>query len=930
MAGQGREYVVVDLETTGLDPLRDEIIEIAAVRVRRGLIVERFSTLVACDQQLSPEIVALTGISQEMLAGQPQLEAVLPEFADFVAEAELIAHNAEFDAAFLHQHWPDQRPWLDSLTLAQIVYPTAPSFSLANLTARLGIDNDQAHRALSDALATAELFIRAEKELERLPVQAKADLLQLAEGDVNPLGELIRRKCSQVGAAAREPAAPRQPAPVARVVDEEYQLDLAELGRYLGEDSLYRQRLADFEDRPQQLKMSLAVGRALNQRGALLVEAGTGTGKSLAYLLPAALFSLGSGAQVAISTHTRNLQEQLLHKDIPMLSRLLDRELRAAVVKGRGNYLCRRLYAYLLSDPPANMRYFLMRVAVWRANGGIDGGELNLSSYDKWKWQRLSAAKENCVPFCPHARRNSCLVQRVRAEAGRADIIILNHSLLVANAAVENGFLPPLPHLIIDEAQHLEGAAEDQLTAAVDIFEVLNLLSRLTRREKGKQVGALPALRKYAAKLSPEAMSQLAERVLDDLERDVGQVIEAAERLFDLVNACLRAEAAANAYYPARVRILERHRYSGDWNLAEQAGEECAAALNSLARNCFRLLDVVSGQEDEAEEERAKPPGSEELFGVGTLAREMAATVQTCVAGADDNYVSWAEFPDQSKRPSLRAAPIEIDRLLYENLYQPTQTLVMTSATLAAGRDFHYFRRRLGLDLLDQPPDELVLASPFFYRDQALFTIVNDLPDWSKCGEIVAAEAVGQALIPLLTASQGRAIVLFTSHHQLKAVFERIRTPLRAAGITLLAHGVSGEPSGLLERLKKEENCCILGANSFWEGVDVIGSALSLIVVVRLPFWPPNSPLAASRMERIEAEGRSSFYDYSLPQALVRFKQGFGRLIRSSQDSGVFCVLDRRIVEKGYGSRFIRALPDMRRVTGSSQEVAARIAAWLG
>ena len=195
---------------------------------------------------------------------------------------------------------------------------------------------------------------------------------------------------------------------------------------------------------------------------------------------------------------------------------------------------------------------------------------------------------------------------------------------------------------------------------------------------------------------------------------------------------------------------------------------------------------------------------------------------------------------------------------------------------------------------------------------------------------MAAIEAISASLIKLLAASRGRAIVLFTSHYQLKAVFDRIKQPLHEQGVTVLAHGVSGAPSGLLSRLKAEENVCILGANSFWEGVDVSGSALSLLVVVRLPFWPPNTPIAQARMERIEAEGRSPFNDYSLPQALIRFKQGFGRLIRSDQDSGVFCVLDRRIVEKYYGGRFVRALPDMRRVVGSSDEIADEIGRYLG
>ena len=921
------EYVVIDLETTGLDIMNESIIEIAAVKVRRGLIVDSFSSLVACDEPIRPEIEQLTGISTEMLAGQPELSEILPQLSEFVGGADIVAHNAEFDSSFLHRFWADGRQWLDTITLAQIAWPCFPSYSLANLCLYLGIDNEAAHRALGDAMATAELLIAIEKQLDALPLLARQDILKLCAGDDSPTGDLLRRKCGQVGETPTPEGRMRQEKPPAREVNEDYCIDLEQIASLIGPDSSFPERIDGFEERPQQLKMALAVAKAFNSDGRLLVEAGTGTGKSLAYLLPAALYSQGSGGQVAVSTHTRNLQEQLLNKDIPMLSRLLDRPVKAAVIKGRSNYLCRRLYQYLLNEPQDSLRYFLMRVAVWRATTKTgDGGELTLTSYDRWKWQRVCASRENCAPFCPYSRKGSCVVQRVRNDAAAADIIILNHSLLIANAAIEKGFLPELPYLVVDEAQHLEGAAEDQLTSGVDIFSTLDLLGRLTRREKGRSAGAVASLRRSLPGFIAGPMWDMAQRQLDDIENDCELVIREAESFFDLLASFRRPEERI-AYYPHKVRILPSHRESGDWQLIVQQGESFADQLEALSRHCFLLLDLINDGEDKSEQEPL--PGRDELFSAANLSRDLAGTIIACLQ-QDDNYVAWVEFPDATKKPSVNIAPIELGELLDMCLYQEKKSLVMTSATLAAGRDFSYFKHRLGLDRLDTPPAELVMPSPFHYRDQALFTVVNDLPDWSRCSEVAAIEAISGALIQLLSASKGRAIVLFTSHFQLKSVFEHIKQPLAQQGITVLAHGVSGAPSGLLARLKAEENVCILGANSFWEGVDVSGSALSLLVVVRLPFWPPNTPIAQSRMERIEAEGRSAFNDYSLPQALIRFKQGFGRLIRSDQDSGVFCVLDRRITEKYYGARFVRALPDMRRVVGTTEEIAAEISRYLG
>ncbi|MBO7668190.1 MAG: hypothetical protein J6T26_06995, partial [Firmicutes bacterium] len=682
-----KEYVVIDLETTGLDILNESIIEIAAVKVRRGLIVDSFSTLVACDTPLRPEIEALTGITSEMLLGQPELIEVLPELTEFIGEADIAAHNAEFDSSFLHRFWADGRQWLDTITLAQIAWPCFPSYSLANLCIYLNIDNESAHRALGDAMATAQLLIAIEKQLDALPLAARQDILKLCEGDDSPTGQLLRRKCGQVGEAAPETGRRAEKLPP-RKNNEDFRIDLDQITSLIGPDSACPERIEGFEERPQQLKMALAVAKAFNSDGRLLVEAGTGTGTSLAYLLPAALFSQGSGCQVAVSTHTRNLQEQLLHKDIPMLSKLLDRPVKAAVIKGRSNYLCRRLYKYLLNNPQDNLRYFLMRVAVWRASSQTgDGGELTLTSYDRWKWQRVCASRENCAPFCPYSRNGSCLVQRVRSEAAAADIIILNHSLLIANAAIEKGFLPELPYLVIDEAQHLEGAAEEQLASGVDIFATLDLLGRLTRKERGRAAGALASLRRHLPTALSETLWELAERQLDNIENDCDAVIQEAESFFDLLAGSFRQPEEKIAYFPHKVRILPRHRDSGAWQLILQQGESFAAQLEALSQHCFRLLDLLNDGDDKTEQERV--PGSEEVYSAANLSRELAGTVNACLQ-ENDNYVAWVEFPDAGKKPSVNIAPIELGELLDLCLYQEKRSLVMTSATLAAGRDFTY------------------------------------------------------------------------------------------------------------------------------------------------------------------------------------------------------------------------------------------------
>ncbi len=928
MSIKAREFVVVDLETTGLNAEDDEIIEIAGVKLQRGILTEEFHSLVQCKKSIPKEVSVLTGIDNAMLVDAPRLEDVLADFSAFVGDAELVAHNANFDRTFLIKYWPDERLWLDTLTLSQIVFPTESSYSLTSLTASLAITNETAHRALSDARAEAELFIKITDALTDLPPQAKEDILKLCEEDNTPMGQLLRRRCQMPGEGKDEKQSLERRSRQ-RVIHENYVLDLQELEDYLGSNSKYQQRLDNFEARPQQLQLSQAVGETFNRRGCLLAEAGTGTGKSLAYLLPAALYAAGSGRQIAISTHTRNLQEQLLNKDIPMLGKLLDRPVAAAVLKGRSNYLCRRLYGHYLEQSPENMRYFLMRIAVWRAISKTgDGGELCLTAYDRWKWQRICASRENCADFCPFAKKNGCLVQRARAKAAEADILILNHSLLVANAAIEKGFLPDLPFLVIDEAQHLEHAAEDQLSSRIDIFALVNMAARLKRKEKKREAGAIAQLGKYAQDVVDGNLTDTILKSLEEIDASVDRMILTGEQFFTALSDFFLPDVGKETFFPAKIRIRSQHRGQVDWPLLHQLGDGLTGELMKLSSSCFRLLDVVLGYARE-EDETARPAGCDELQVAASEAREMASTLLGCLDEHNEDYVTWVEYIDREKRPSLNMAPIEIGQLLYDCLYQDVEAIVFTSATLAAGKDFSYFKHRHGLDLLAEKPRELMMLSPFHYQDQAVFTIVNDLPDWSRCPEVTAVEMISRALIRLLAASNGRAIVLFTSHYQLKAVYQRVQKPLAEQGVTVLAHGISGDPSSLLYRLRREEKCCILGANSFWEGVDVIGDALSLIVVVRLPFWPPNTPIAACRMERIEAEGKSSFNDYSLPQALIRFKQGFGRLIRSHGDQGVFCVLDKRIIEKTYGRKFIQGLPDMRRIVGSVDEIAAVVEKWL-
>ncbi|MCL1817094.1 MAG: exonuclease domain-containing protein [Clostridiales bacterium] len=930
VATKANEYVIVDVETTGLDANMDELIEIAAVKVRRGLVVEEFSTLVKPQRPIPSFISGLTGIHDEMLAQSPSPYEAVNSLAVFIGNAEIAAHNASFDSAFIARYWFNKRLWLDTITLLQVAYPCAPSYSLANLCAYLQIENVHAHRALDDARATAALFLCACKQLSKLPDQAKKDLLLLAENIDAPLENIIRRHCSILSGAKQWVADKSEETPLSNIIiDRDYCISLKEIQSFFGQNGLCKQRLKGFEYREAQLKMAEQIAISLNEGKFLLAEAGTGTGKSLAYLLPAALYVLNSRQKIAVSTHTKNLQEQLLHKDIPLLEQLLQQPIQAVVLKGRANYLCRRLYKGQLRHTEDNMRVFLMRVAAWLPDSPAgDGSELNLNSYDKGRWQRICASRENCDASCKNFKGN-CFVNKVRREAEKADIFILNHALLLAGAAIDNTFLPSLSKLIIDEAHHLEKTAEDRFTTQADHYGIQQLLSRLRR---GRGGGLLESLLRQAEALPDLDMQKRNLRnKLESLYEAIEQTGRESEQFFILLQQVFLAEAALDSYMPARLRLLPRHRSYLAWPDLSGLGQSLGALLSALSRDCLKYAEALL---EFAHNSDYEFNGREELLSIALNCQDIATTIGRYMSEPTDtgydNMVRWLEFAAKDKLPGLNMAPVEVGELLKATLYDHTESLVFTSATMTTGgNSFNYFKQRLGLDLLNEPPLEMLLPSPFFYREQALFTVCTSLPLWNKVPEVVAVEALAGVLLPLLTASRGRALVLFTSHAQLKAVYVLLRDPLAEQGITLLAHGISGEPSLLLARLMREDRCAILGAASFWEGIDVLGSALSMVVIVRLPFLPPNTPTVAARVERIEAKGGNSFYEYSLPQAMLRFKQGFGRLIRSVEDSGVFCVLDKRIVEKSYGRMFQKSLPEMKRLTGDAGELAKQIADWL-
>ncbi len=937
-------YIVIDLETTGLNPTSAEIIEIGAVKVSDGQITESFQTLVRCRQPLTLEISTLTGITEDMLADAPPLEAALQALENFAGNLDFwVAHNKDFESAFLNPLLERQPAWLDTIDLAKIALPQERYFRLGHLIDVLQIEHNRLHRALADAEATARLLLILLNRLLAMPEALWQEWLQICANLALPLAVLMRSLHRQrppqttafpsdFTAAPAEPAPSERPEPI-----EGYRLPPQKITDFF--QQLPARADADFELRPEQIKMSEMVGKAFNEKQVLLAEAGTGTGKSLAYLLPAALWAQGSHNQVIISTNTINLQEQLLNKDIPLLSRQLGQDFKAVVLKGRSNYLCQRKWQALRTQAGADTLALYLRLAHWlRLSPSGDFSELNLWGSELELMQDLTAASETCVNYNCKMQRGHCFVSRIRRKAQQADLLILNHSLLVTAAQLgdqlaenENGgILPPAHYLIVDEAHQLPAVAQRQFSQRFSSQQIRHSLGKHWQRLRPYEL--LRTLRKLPAAATIAGKLEKAVRAYEE--------ITPASAAFDEISANLLPPSQ----WERRSLRIEKQRFDTElWQPVENALGNLFFELKQFANALHDLFLEINDNDDPYFSLDAVAALQTMLANVN----ELLAAAQIIIDGKNsqaepgcENCVIWLEkapqnnnnpgAPPDNSPPEWWIAPYDIRPLLNRCIYQDKEAIIFTSATMATAQDFGYFSSELGLALQELEVQSCLLPSPFDYQHNARLFLANDIDDYTKNSEFATAQQLAEAIARLTRAANGRTLALFTSYQQLNAVYTLLQPMLLDTDIQLLAHGHSGGRNFILETMQSNPQTCVLGVNSFWEGVDIKGANLSLLIIIRLPFAPPGTPVLEAKFEQIRQQGGNPFREYSLPQAVIRFKQGFGRLIRSKEDRGVCCVLDQRIWhKKSYGKHFLRSLPEMPAKICSTAEMAEEIRQFL-
>ena len=919
------QIVVIDTETTGLDPARDRVIDIGAVRLGADLqVAATWSTLVDPECALPLQITRLTGIAAADLAGAPTFARAYVELREFVGEALVVGQNVAFDLAMLGAAAarcgapPLRVPSFDTLAASLLLFPEIDRHGLAAMAVTLGL-GEPPHRALPDAEVTAALL----DALRRRAATLTADERRLFEAaDWAPLTLL-----DGLPPLAASPAPPsrtdgeRRPAQTTPIPADArpaaLACDAADWQVALGEGGALSTTLDGFVVRPGQVEMAAAVAGMLASGGLGLFEAGTGMGKSLAYLLPAAFRAAACGERVTISTKTKALQRQLAERELPLVASCLPQGFRWTLLMGRENYLCRRRLDEAIAAAGDGLPERDRLLALAWLLGRVRRGEVDVSALPYGATQTLPALAETArelrasAASCLAGRcgsRGACLWRRARTEARAAHLVCVNHALLLTGGDT----LPPFDDLVVDEAHLLPDEAVSAFSESVDKALADELLGEARGRHGHRPLAAVCRL--AAGKVASDAAAALgsaadgfehAARVMPSLAHGLGAAIDALATAIDEPDS----DTTTTELYGRTLRLTP--------GLQEQPlFDTFAAACDALAAALAELAQAASATAEALPEEHRERPRAVAL---GADAAAAARLLTDVTRRPPANLVFWAELPGRHglgpARPgpptgrawSLNCAPLSPAPLVRERLWDRLRSGVLVSATLGVAGSFAYYRGEAGL-ATDLDVSERVFRSPFDFRRQATLVLEHDPTTRYRADEQPARLAARLRRLTELTG--GRLLALFTNRREVEAVATLIGAHIEDEGVVLLAQGVHGSAAALAEEFRSHPATVLLGVDALWTGQDFPGDALVCLVIARLPF-PRQDARFEARRQTAGDEGRDWFREFYLPEAVLRFRQGFGRLIRTETDAGVVVVLDHRLTQKSYQREFLESLPEI-------------------
>ncbi len=947
------DFVVIDLETTGLEPTQDKIIEIGAVRFVNGVEKETFETLIDPERPIPDFITKLTGISDDQVKDSPKIDDKFEELQSFIGHSPLIGHQVNFDISFLeyhlrqvHQdfdHWENDAQKfkyltnlrIDTLFLSRIFLPFLPKFKLGAVANYFEINLENAHRATEDARATGLIFLELIartvacdipllKSIIRLLYRKSArvknyfqpildaKIAQNIEVSTAGLAENITyaQEFYNIIGEADYIAEPIEMEVANQPVDDQ------KIVQYLSHEGSLSQLIDNYEERDQQVTMARVVADSFSNGNFLVAEAGTGTGKSMAYLLPSVEWAVTNRAnreRVVISTNTKNLQEQLFFKDIPSVYAISDQKFKAVLLKGKSNYLCLDKWKATLIDMDQRLtgaeRTRILPLLLWAEQtqtGDIsenNGFQLN---QNLGLWTKLIAENNYC-PGRTCKFYNDCFLMRARNNARRADIVVVNHSLLFSDVVTDNSILGEYHNIVIDEAHNIEKTAADYLGVRFNWWSFRNAYYKLYEEEPRK-TGALVQLEfRMSQTHLPDHIASPLFKGISRLKTECIGLKRTTRSFFNELSQALRLKHAKSGENGNDEKKIRYHKNFRPFNDLSNLIDELKISLQNTRKRLSDILEVFV--DIRADSFQFQDQIHREFISIESELENLFEAFEFCLKAENDQHVYWLELPfrKESNDVTFYAVPLNVAELLKNQVYDNLNTAIFTSATLTVNESFNYFKQRVGLDLLkNREIQSTILGSPFDYDSQIMLG-VSDYLDDPRSERFV--DQLAEMIKETHKNHSTGMLALFTSYSTLNHLYQQLKQYFEGEKILLLAQGKSGSRTNIINQFREYQNSILFGTDSFWEGVDVPGEALELLLITKLPFDVPTEPLIAARMEKIKQSGGNPFMDYAVPEAIIKFRQGFGRLIRHKEDFGAVLVCDNRLSRMQYGSQFLNSLP---------------------
>ncbi len=902
--------IFLDIETTGLKFDSDKIIEIGALKIKNGKVIERFHSLINPRVPIAFFITRLTGLKEEDLISKPTIQQKAKELFVFLNRHPIICHNASFEKGFLSAIKGSalENTFFDTCEIAALLYPTLPSHRLESLLKFFKIKDTEAHRALIDAEDTFKvwksLFINLTSvDLERIRMMNKifsktnlpikkifSDLVRFLEKYSN--GKSKEQEISSLSSKINTEGENRICPPQGRQqINKEIIKEIFKTGGSLS------QTMKDYEMREEQMLMSGCVAEAFNQDKYLTIEAGAGVGKSLGYLIPCVIFSVNNKEKIVISTNTKNLQDQLTQKDIPLLKRILKMNFKTALIKGRENYLCLRKLEELLADCrhfDDEGKFALVYLISFKCMS-MEGQLSDISPYLLRKNKYLANFVKFLVselPFCLREKCSyfkQCFYHRMVRRAQEANILVANHALIFS----QPHWMPKYSYLVLDEAHNIEDAATRAFTEDVSFEDLLSLMDSLLDKKTKKGLFYKLAKKKYSIETA-------------GLKKLEGQIFKVRMSLSDFSKKII-SFFAVDKQQPAFKIVTKNFAKVEKKPAFVVAKEACSQLINSL-RQVIESLFLLSSASGLDFDDRVKVAGlAEKIESKVRVLKELLST-------DNQEKIKWMRFRRVAGKETsflwkFFSCPLEVGELLIDLIFRNLKAAVLTSATLTVGGNFSFFSQRVGLNLLKK--ERLFfksLDSPFDFQKHTILGIPRDFPLYNYKNRQEFINSLARGIKKVALSVRGKSLVLFSSRERMEKVYMKIKEFLEGEGILTLCQGLDGSRYFLIRQLKEARgDILVFGSKSFQEGVDVSG--LSVVFIDKLPFPHRHDPIISARRAHLIKKGKNPFKEYELPLASIALRQSFGRLIRKKSDFGLVIIFDNRLLDKDYKEFIITSLP---------------------